>query len=501
MFGDFNIISAQNDIYELLIDGVIEHKNCFIIHMDTDLNIKSITEETVTLCSSVLNEISNIFEDVYVDCDIIYYRRDINIVPRETMFPGRTYKISLKSGESGLKDVFGSSLEVNTVYDIIFNNKIVIARPNINTPVNNATVNGVKVSLNFNGATSCVVEIDDNMKFSTPLFSEEVTTSSFDPIDFQPTFVFDNKQYYIRAKARASFTDEITHETVIGESEFTKIQQFFFKSSNVIQVITPIPSLANIVKQRPENLETLVSDSTIMLLTDIDLTSVGREVSLKVYTSELGMYDFYKDDIGSFIAADELIEAIGTQTIHKNLIKIVLDSVLLSSAYYIELKVQDNIDGTITPVMDEQFSFTTSSRILYVDYDYMKNSVENFDITREYVMQKVQRACDMADYVSLAKVHADNIKFKVKEYVRNKALLEIVVDYQLGYIQMVNGQIGSFQFALSSANVTSLADAVKYLQLQIKYWETTLKGYEKPGNAAPEFAQRDSVNGPTRGSF
>lgn len=479
MLGGFNIISATNGISEILEGADKVQKNSFIVHADTDINIKTVNESTVKLFDKSIN--------AYIDVHISYARRNIFITPKAvTLIPGRTYTIQIMSGATGVKSILGSDLEEDIIYDIVFNDKVILKKPIIMSPAANSTTDSVTVTIDYGDADSCIIEIDDDIKFPSPVYTEEVFVGTF-----TPSYDFANKQYYIRAKAKKTFVDESTSETIKSESQYTSTVQFFFQKEEK-KAPAPAPSYFFISKSKPDNNESFVSDRNIMLLMNQDLSQYT--VNVTAYTSELNTYDFYKEDPLAFVAAGVLTEAPGTVTVSRNLIRFQLNRLETTKAYYIHVLIED--DGM--QVYEDVTTFVTSSRLLYIDYDYIKGNVQNFDVDVQYVMEKVQKACDMADYLSASRIRPDRILFKVKEYVRHKALLDIIVDYQLGYIQMINGAIGTFQFQLSSANVSSVESAIKQLTAQVKLWEAALKGYEKPGHAAPDFAVRGGDTGPVR---
>ena len=479
MLGGFNIISAANGISEVLEGSENVQKNSFIVHLDSDMSIKSVNENTVKLFDKTVND--------YVDVYISYSRRDISIISKAiTLIPGRTYTIQLVSGLDGVKSILSSYLDEDILYDIIFNDKVILKKPVVTSPAPNSTVNTVSVSVDYGDADSYIIEIDDDIKFPSPVYAEEIFVDTF-----TPAYSFEDKQYYIRAKAKKSFVDESTHEITAAESEYTSPIQFFFQQTD-IAAPSPVTSNIFIAKSKPASNDTFVSDKNIMILMNTDLTPYTTDV--KVYSSDLNTYDFYKDDALSFIAAGALDSVLGTATVSRNLIKFTLDALGTSKAYYVHVLIVDN--GEV--LFEDVTTFVSSSRLLYIDYDYIKGNVENFDVDVKYVMEKVQKACDMADYLTVSRIRPEKILFKVKEFVRYKALLDIIVYYQLGYIQMINGTIGTFQFQLSSANVSSVEAAIRQLTATVKLWEAALKGYEKPGNAAPDFAVRGGDTAPTR---
>jgi hypothetical protein len=146
-------------------------------------------------------------------------------------------------------------------------------------------------------------------------------------------------------------------------------------------------------------------------------------------------------------------------------------------------------------------TFKTPRRVLYIDFDYIKQDISQFDVDEDYIMDKIEKACDRADYFSVIRIRTDNIKYQVKEYVRYKVLCDTVIDYQLGYIDLVSGAIGTFQFQVSGALIDGTKEALSALKLEVKLWEDALKGYEKPGKVPPDWAQRSADTGISRTSI
>lgn len=487
MYGEIDILSAISSINEIDINGFKEQFNCFEVTFSCDIDMTSI-QNAIKLYDTV--------ENSFIDCYLSYSKKKAKITPKTVyLIKDRKYTIQIVSGKSGIKNILGAYIENNILYDIIFSDEVLVRRPTISLPVNNSKVEDVLIKINqgLTGIDSYIIEIDDNLSFSNPNVSSDIYDISTAYVPAGYTFS-EGKQYFVRTYAKR-ISGEITYK-----SNYSDIVQF----STINKKIVPVTSSFSLKYLIPNDNAKYMSSKKLIYIFNEDIST--DTITVGVYNSDITYKDMCIEDINTMFSAGICTTVNSTFTVSKNTLTVDLtDEIVIKKEYYTSI----NISGSHT--YSNVFSYESPIRTLYIDYEYIKDDLSQFDVTEDYVKSKIAQACDRADYSSLITIdagtsstedyHTNYSTYEIKQFVRYRTLIDILTDYQLGYINLVSGAIGSFQFQVSGSTFNTISDAVKRLEAELHVWYIALRGYRKSGNVPPSYAQRDAANTISRTSI